>query len=149
MSFFQITDVWIDLSEHSFVDSSDKSEMYIHYVTVRQNHLFKQPESPILQLQSIAKKRRLLFISGYGASGSSYFELFGELHKHFEIFIPDLLGFGSSGRPEFLCQTTEETAEYFVVCLRKWMDKTGFENEGTYSIMAHSLGCWVASLFAV
>ena len=75
--------------------------------------------------------------------------MFGELNKHFEIFIPDLLGFGSSGRPEFLCRTTEETAEYFVVCLRKWMDKTGFESEGPYSIIAHSLGCWVASLFAV
>lgn len=90
-----------------------------------------------------------MFLPGYGSSGASYFELFGELHKHFEIHIPDMLGFGSSGRPGFLCTTAEETATYFVTSLRKWMDKTGFDREGSYCIMAHSLGCWVASLFAV
>lgn len=113
-----MTDVWLDFNEHSFVDSSDPSEMYMHYVIVRQT--LTQPIDT--QLVPSNNKRRLLFIPGYGASGASYFELFKELHKHFEIHIPDLLGFGSSGRPEFLCRTTEETAEYFVVCLRKWMD---------------------------
>ena len=29
------------------------------------------------------------------------------------------------------------------------MDKTGFDKEGPYSIMAHSLGCWAASFFAI
>lgn len=94
------------------------------------------------------KRRKLLFIAGFGSAGASYFEIFKELHEHFEVYIPDILGFGSSGRPEFICRTTEETADYFVASLRKWMDATGFDS-GPYSIMAHSLGCWAASLFAI
>lgn len=112
--------------------------MYMHHVIIRQKEAL-QP----------TRKRKLLFLAGFGSSGASYFELYGELHKHFEVHIPDLLGFGSSGRPDFLCKTAEDTAAYFITCLRKWMDTTGFDKDGSYSIMAHSLGCWIASLFAV
>lgn len=149
MRYVQVSDVWLDFSEYNFVETTDPTEMYMHYVTIKQADADSSLVKSIDLNPEQKKKRRLLFIAGFGSSGASYFEIFKELHKHFEVHIPDILGFGSSGRPEFLCQTTEETAEYFVVCLRKWMDKTGFDKEGPYSIMAHSLGCWAASFFAI
>jgi pimeloyl-ACP methyl ester carboxylesterase len=58
------------------------------------------------------------------------------------------LGFGSSGRPEFICRNTEETKEYFIASVREWVRKTGFDKAGPYSIFGHSLGCWIASVYA-
>lgn len=90
----------------------------------------------------------MLFLAGYGSSGAAYFSLFSELHEHFEISIPDIIGFGSSGRPEFLCKNFDEAKEYLIVSLHNWMQKTGFEAKGPYTIMGHSLGCWIAANFA-
>ena len=143
----EISDIWINFSAYSFIDNSDPSEMFMHHVIIKQKNIDAVWDQHYLG-KPIRKKRRLLFIAGYGSAGASYFALFNELQNHFEIHIPDILGFGSSGRPEFICRNIEETKEYFIASVREWVLKTGFDKEGPYSIFGHSLGCWIASVYA-
>ena len=91
--------------------------------------------------------RRVLFIPGFGASGSSYCFIWKEMSYFFDITTVDLLGFGCSGRPKFMAFELEQVIDYFVSQLRSWMDKTRFDekSKGKYTIMAHSMGCYVAT----
>ena len=61
-----------------------------------------------------------------------------------------MLGFGGSGRPTFVCETIEQTIEFFNTCLEAWLVASDFlENtkNKTVDIFAHSLGCFITCHF--
>jgi len=92
--------VKIDGGSQDWVSRDDPSQFYIH--TVR-----------ISQKPGKSKRRRLLLIPGYAASGVCYFSLFAKLREEFEVTLFDVLGFGCSGRPEVQDFTVDGLQDFF------------------------------------
>ena len=98
-SDYTIDNVKIDLGVQNYVSMKDRSEFYMHTIYIKQKEF---PTGLDLKHQPKEhKKRRLLFMGGWGASSASYFALFKELSNFFEVTTIDQLGFGCSGRPDF------------------------------------------------
>jgi len=60
----------------------------------------------------------------------------------------DCLGFGSSGRPDFYCNDAQQCIEFFVLQLEAWITKTGYDKQGPFSVMSHSMGCYIMTHYA-
>lgn len=51
---------------------------------------------------------KLVLVHGYGGSGALMYRLFKLLMPHFYVIAIDLIGMGSSSRPEFECKDGDE-----------------------------------------
>ena len=56
----------------------------------------------------------LVMLHGYGGSSVFYYKMLKQLSRFYDIYCIDLLGMGLSSRPEFKCETTEETIYFFL-----------------------------------
>jgi len=74
----------------------NEQDHYLNTVIVGQEHLPK-----------------MVLIHGYGGSGVLFYKIFHRLKDHFRVYYIDLLGMGSSSRPEFNVQNADEADQYF------------------------------------
>jgi pimeloyl-ACP methyl ester carboxylesterase len=47
-------------------------------------------------------------VHGYGAGGGVFYRVLKDLSLYFHIYVIDLLGMGSSGRPEYAASSVEQ-----------------------------------------
>lgn len=87
------------------------------------------------------KGKAVIFLHGAGGGGLVWLPLLGAMAKEFEVFIPDMPGYGESDKPK---------AAYDKVFFSRWLldfvDAAGIESA---SIAANSMGGAVAMQFAL
>ncbi|KAL7128150.1 hypothetical protein ABFS83_14G296900 [Erythranthe nasuta] len=88
----------------------------------------------------------LVMVHGYGASQGFFFRNFDALAKHFKVIAIDQLGWGGSSRPDFTCQSTEETEAWFIDSFEEWRKAQNLTN---FILLGHSFGGYVASKYAL
>lgn len=87
----------------------------------------------------------LVMLHGYGGSSVFYYKMLKQLSRFYDIYCIDLLGMGLSSRPEFKCETTEETIYFFLESIEKWRIAIGLEK---FYLCGHSFGGYMASHYA-
>ena len=65
-------------------------------------------------------KPTLVVVHGYAASGAIQYKTFKHLAPHFNLYVIDQIGMGSSSRPVFECKSAEEADDYFCGYFEKW-----------------------------
>eukprot|EP00347_Sterkiella_histriomuscorum_P015810 403355599 len=95
----------------------------------------------------------LILVHGYGAGGMLFYRILKDLAQYFHIFVVDLLGMGSSGRPVYNCNTVEKAEDFFVNSIRQWklklFEELGIKKEQKYYLAGHSLGGYLSSVYAL
>lgn len=82
----------------------------------------------------------LLLIHGLASRGEDYAPIMPALAKHHRLYVPDLLGFGKSDRPDIEYSVAEEAET-----IRGYVDAKGIAQ---CDVMAASMGGWIALKFA-
>lgn len=92
--------------------------------------------SKIRYIKTGSSKKNLVLIHGLGASAERWAPVLPHLEKHYNIIVPDLIGFGYSDKPN-----TDYTAEFFAKFVSSFVDTLGLERT---AIMGSSLGGQIA-----
>eukprot|EP00347_Sterkiella_histriomuscorum_P022363 403330748 len=142
------------------------TQNYIHYLEINiPNKITKMPEqnesknSETKTLQSsdhyplpLTVKPVLILIHGYGAGGAIMYKLLKDLGQFFHVYVIDLLGFGSSGRPVYplkqACESVEVAENFFIESLQIFIDKLGL-NRSKFYLAGHSFGGYISSVYAL
>ncbi|KAJ7957831.1 1-acylglycerol-3-phosphate O-acyltransferase [Quillaja saponaria] len=88
----------------------------------------------------------LVMVHGYGASQGFFFRNVDALASHFRVIAIDQLGWGGSSRPDFTCQSTEETEAWFIDSFEEWRKAKNLSN---FILLGHSFGGYVAARYAL
>ena len=92
-------------------------------------------------------------IHGYGAGGLLFYRILKDLSQYFHIFVLDLLGMGSSGRPPYTCKSVEKAEDFFIDSIRQWKvklwEEKGYSEDKKYYLAGHSLGGYLSSVYAL
>lgn len=91
-------------------------------------------------------KPQIVMVHGFGGSALIFYKLFKRLQKNYHVILIDLLGNGSSSRPEFLARTKDEAEAFYVQSLEKWRKKMGISQ---MNLVAHSFGAYISSRYAI
>ncbi|HEY1058787.1 MAG TPA: alpha/beta hydrolase [Limnobacter sp.] len=83
----------------------------------------------------------LVLVHGFGANKENWLALAPKLMKKFTVWIPDLIGFGESDRPEGAPYNIEAQAER----LRRWAAAVGMND---FHVMGNSMGGYLAGVLA-
>jgi len=83
----------------------------------------------------------IVLIHGYGGSSLLYYPMLKTLAQKYKVYCIDLLGMGLSSRPEFKCQNTQETIEFFVESIELWRQALGIEE---FYLAGHSFGGYMS-----
>ena len=67
----------------------------------------------------------MVLVHGYGAGCGVFYRIVKDLSQYFHLYLVDLLGMGSSGRPIFTGRTVDLAEEFFVNSLKIWKEKVG------------------------
>ena len=59
-------------------------------------------------------KEIMILIHGYGGSSIFFYKILKDLSDKYKVYCFDLLGMGLSSRPQFNCETAEETINFFI-----------------------------------
>jgi cardiolipin-specific phospholipase len=86
-------------------------------------------------------------VHGYGAGGGVFYRVFKDLSLYFHIYVIDLLGMGSSGRPEYTASSVELAEDFFVQSIKIFKEKICLS--GPVYFAGHSLGGYVAAVYAL
>ncbi|HSA97575.1 MAG TPA: alpha/beta hydrolase [Candidatus Nitrosotenuis sp.] len=81
-------------------------------------------------------KKNLVLIHGLGASAERWEPVLPYFSKHYNVIVPDLIGFGYSDKPN-----TDYTAEFFTQFVASFVDALGLDRT---AIMGSSLGGQIA-----
>jgi pimeloyl-ACP methyl ester carboxylesterase len=92
------------------------------------------------------KLPKMVFIHGYGGSGLLMYKIFRPLSEHFHVMFLDLVGMGSSSRPEFPCKNGEEADHYMLTALEGWRVAMG--NLTDFYLVGHSYGGYISGTYA-
>ena len=92
--------------------------------------------SKIRYLKAGSSKKNLVLIHGLGASAERWESIIPYFSRHFTVFVPDLIGFGHSDKPN-----TDYTAEFFAEFVTSFLAKLGIEKT---TMMGSSLGGQIA-----
>lgn len=90
-------------------------------------------------------KQVLVLVHGFGGSAALFYRVVKDLAEHYYVVMFDIIGMGASSRPEFTCNTYEETNDFMLVRFESWrkeMDITQFILAG------HSYGGYLSGLYA-
>jgi len=90
---------------------------------------------------------KLVLVHGYGAGGGVFYRIINDLADYFHLFVVDLLGMGSSGRPTFEAPSVELAEDFFVNSLKQFIDLT-LKGE-KFFLAGHSLGGYLAAVYAL
>lgn len=96
--------------------------------------------SKIRYIKTGSSKKNLVLIHGLGASAERWAPVFPYLEKHYNVIVPDLIGFGYSDKPN-----TDYTAEFFAKFVSSFVETLGL---GRTAIMGSSLGGQIAVEYA-
>jgi 2-hydroxy-6-oxonona-2,4-dienedioate hydrolase len=86
----------------------------------------------------------VLFLHGLGASALAWRDIPEALSKYFHTIALDLVGFGATDKPH-----ENYTLSYFCNFLDKFLSKVGIDRFKKISIIAHSLGGYIALEYAI
>lgn len=84
---------------------------------------------------------RIVLVHGIGTSGRYLLPTAGRLAARFSVHVPDLPGFGSSGRPK-----ARPTVGYLAGSLLAWLEAIGIEEP--VALVGNSFGCQVIAELA-
>ena len=76
-----------------------------------------------------------------------FYLILKDLAKYFHLYVVDLLGMGSSGRPPYSAANVENAENFFVDSLKIWYDKVGI-NKKVY-LCGHSFGGYISTVFTL
>jgi cardiolipin-specific phospholipase len=85
-------------------------------------------------------------VHGYGASGAIQYKIFKHLSDHFNLYMIDLIGMGSSSRPVFECTTGAEADIYMIEYLEKW--RIAMNNMTGFILAGSSYGGYLVGTYA-
>ncbi len=89
---------------------------------------------------------KLILVHGFGGSGSLYYKVMKGLAENFYLIVIDMIGMGSSSRPEWQCNNGAEADNFFVEHIEKWRINMG--NISDFFIAAHSYGGYIFGTYA-
>jgi pimeloyl-ACP methyl ester carboxylesterase len=95
----------------------------------------------IRYLKAGNSKKNLILIHGLGASAERWEHVIPQFSKHFTVFVPDLIGFGYSDKPN-----VDYTTEFFAKFIASFLQAVGL-NKAT--IMGSSLGGQIAIEYTI
>ena len=93
--------------------------------------------SKIRYLKAGSSKRNLVLLHGLGASAERWEYVIPHFSKHFTVFVPDLIGFGRSDKPN-----TDYTTEFFAKFVSSFLTELGIEKT---TMIGTSLGGQIAA----
>lgn len=96
--------------------------------------------SKIRYLKAGSSKKTLVLIHGLGASAERWDLVIPYFSKHFTVYVPDLIGFGLSDKPN-----ADYTTEFFAKFIESFLSALGIK---TATIMGSSLGGQIAVEYA-
>lgn len=96
--------------------------------------------SKIRYLKAGSSKKNLVLIHGLGASAERWYDVIPHFSKHFTVYVPDLIGFGLSDKPN-----ADYTTEFFADFVTAFLAKVGVK---TAIVMGSSLGGQIAIEYA-
>jgi pimeloyl-ACP methyl ester carboxylesterase len=96
--------------------------------------------SKIRYLKAGSSKKRLILIHGLGASAERWDQVMPNLSRHFTVYVPDLIGFGLSDKPN-----VDYTTEFFANFIKSFLGEIGIEKS---TVMGSSLGGQIAIEYA-
>lgn len=96
--------------------------------------------SRIRYLKAGSSKKNLILIHGLGASAERWDRVIPNFSKHFTVYVPDLIGFGLSDKPN-----VDYTTEFFANFVSTFLEKLEIK---TATIMGSSLGGQIAIEYA-
>ena len=88
----------------------------------------------------------MVLVHGYGAGGAVFYPVLKDLSLHFHIYLIDMLGMGSSGRPPFTAKSVEMAEDFFVNSIKQFIDMIGITK---FFLVGHSLGGYIATVYAL
>ena len=88
--------------------------------------------SKIRYIKTGSSKKNLVLIHGIGASAERWNPIMSYFGKHYSVFVPDLIGFGHSDKPN-----TDYTADFFAKFMASFVEALGLDKT---AIMGSSLG---------
>jgi pimeloyl-ACP methyl ester carboxylesterase len=91
-------------------------------------------------LKAGSSKRGLVLIHGLGASAERWEEVIPDLSRHFTVYVPDLIGFGQSDKPN-----VDYTTEFFASFVKSFLNELGIEKS---TVVGSSLGGQIAIEYA-
>ena len=83
----------------------------------------------------------MVLVHGFGANKENWLALAPRLMRHYTVWIPDLIGFGESDRPNNARFNIAEQADRVV----RWLDAVGVK---TFHVMGNSMGGYLAGALA-
>lgn len=89
----------------------------------------------------------MVLIHGYGAGGAIFYRILNDLSEYFHLFVIDLLGMGSSGRPKYKAKNCEMAEDFFVNGIKLWRERVGLT--GKYFLAGHSMGGYISAVYAM
>ena len=93
----------------------------------------------------------LVLVHGYGGGGAIFYKMIKDLASRFHVYLVDLLGMGSSGRPEFplrqACMSVQVAEDFFVNALYQWKERLGLRDK--FVLAGHSFGGYISSVYAM
>ncbi len=92
--------------------------------------------SKIRYIETGSSKNNLILIHGLGASAERWEPILPYFEKHYNVIVPDLIGFGHSDKPN-----TDYTADFFTKFLASFVDTLDIDQT---AIMGSSLGGQIA-----
>lgn len=91
-------------------------------------------------------KPTLLLVHGFGGSGSLFYKVMKGLSEHFYLIIIDLVGMGSSARPNWTCRNGVEADNYLMSAIETW--RQNMDGLTNFFIAAHSYGGYIFGTYA-
>jgi pimeloyl-ACP methyl ester carboxylesterase len=88
-------------------------------------------------------KEKLVMTHGYGGSIVMFWPMMRELAQDYHLIMFDILGMGSSSRPEFNIDNEQEANEFFVGWMEKWRVAIGILQE-KFILCGHSFGGYIS-----
>ncbi len=92
--------------------------------------------SKIRYIKAGSSKRSMILIHGLGASAERWEQVVPQLSKNFTVFVPDLIGFGQSDKPN-----VDYTTEFFSDFVKSFLASLGIEKS---TVIGSSLGGQIA-----
>ena len=105
-------------------------------------------EIPALNLTG-EKPPTLVLIHGYGGFAAIFYKIIKDIvGSGIHLIMIDIIGMGTSSRPEFNReQSSEEADAYFVEFIEKW--RVGFGSLTDFYLAGHSFGGYISALYAL
>jgi len=88
----------------------------------------------------------LVMIHGYGGSCMFFYKIYQYLAPHFKIYSIDLLGMGSSSRPNYTAKNVHESEQFFIKAINEWRQAMDLEQ---FVLAGHSFGGYISGVYAL